>query len=69
MLSVDGHDLCRVHVEPSGHPVHAEVTKVDQSGSHSKQTAFFIRLANGTKEISNEREIQRYIAQHWGPTG
>lgn len=24
--TVDGHDLCRVHVKPSGHPVHADVT-------------------------------------------
>lgn len=65
-LSVDGHDVCRVHVEPSGHPVHAEITKVDASGTHSKVSAFFVRLANGTREITDEAEVQRFITQRWG---
>lgn len=30
--TVDGRDICRVHVKPSGHPVHADVTIVDQAG-------------------------------------
>lgn len=30
--TVDGRDICRVHVKPSGHPALADVTIVDQAG-------------------------------------
>jgi type I restriction enzyme R subunit len=63
---VDGHDLCRVHVEPSGHPVDADFVAVDEHGQFSKQKVFFVRLNNGTRAIRDERERERYIAQHWG---
>ncbi len=63
---VDGRDLCRVHVEPSGHPVEAEFTTVDDHGQFSKKRVFFVRLNNGTQAIPDERERQRYIAQRWG---
>lgn len=62
---VDGKDLCRVHVEPSGHPVEAEVTVADERGQFRKGPAFFIRLNNGTRAIRDEGERQRYIAQRW----
>jgi type I restriction enzyme R subunit len=63
---VDGHDVCRVHVEPSGHPVEAEVTVVDERGQHRRERRFFIRLNNATRAIEDERDRQRYIAQRWG---
>jgi type I restriction enzyme R subunit len=63
---VDGHDLCRVHVEPSGHPVEAEVTTVDGHGQWSKKQAFYVRLDNATRAIDDELERQQYIAQRWG---
>ena len=63
---VDSHDICRVHVEPCGFPVQAEVTVADTKGQFSKEVAFFVRLNNGTRAIEDEREIQRYIAQRWG---
>lgn len=63
---VDGHDLCRVHVEPSGHPVEAEITATDDRGQHVKRRVFYARLNNATREVSDEREHQRYIAQRWG---
>ncbi len=63
---VDGHDLCRVHVEPSGHPVDAEVTVSDRQGQFSKTRKFYVRLNNGTRAIDDERERQRYMAQRWG---
>jgi type I restriction enzyme R subunit len=63
---VDGHDLCRVHVESSGFPVEAEVTVADSKGQWSKRSAFFIRLNNATREIEDERELQRYVALRWG---
>ncbi len=51
--TVDGQQLCRVHVEPSGHPVRVN-------------DVFYIRLNNGTRAIEDELEVERYIAQRWG---
>lgn len=59
--TVDGHDLCRVHVSPSGHPVTAKVTT-----SQGVREQFVVRLNNGTRAIDNEIELQHYIAQRWG---
>jgi type I restriction enzyme R subunit len=64
--AVEGRDLCRVHVEPSGHPVEAEVTVADERGQFSKERVFYARLNNATRAISDERERQKYIAQRWG---
>ncbi|MGH2760778.1 MAG: RNA-binding domain-containing protein, partial [Actinomycetota bacterium] len=66
ILAVDGDDVCRLHVEPSAHPVRAEVTKVDRKGQFSTREAFFVRMNNATKEIPDPGELQRYIAQRWG---
>jgi type I restriction enzyme R subunit len=63
---VDGHDLCRVHVEPSGHPVEAEVTVADGQGQFGRKRLFYVRLNNGTRAVADERERQRYVAQRWG---
>ncbi len=62
----DGHDLCRVHVEPSGHPVEAEVTVADRQGQFGRKRLLYVRLNNGTRAIEDERERERYIAQRWG---
>jgi type I restriction enzyme R subunit len=64
---VDGHDVCRVHVEPSGHPVEAETTVADEQGRFGKKRLFYVRLNNGTRAIEDERERERFIAQRWGP--
>ncbi|MBI4260500.1 MAG: ATP-binding protein [Actinobacteria bacterium] len=63
---VDGHDVCRVHVEPSGHPVEAEVAVADRRGQVSRRPAFFVRLNNGTRAIEVQVERERYVAQRWG---
>jgi type I restriction enzyme R subunit len=60
---VDGSDICRVHMEPSGHPVYAEIPTVQ-----GKRRSFFIRLNNGTRAIEDDLEIERYVAQRWGAT-
>ncbi len=65
MASVDGNDVCRVHVEACGHPVRAQIRKADKHGNQSRHDAFFVRLANGTREITDETEVQRYIQQRW----
>lgn len=58
-------EICRVHVEPSGHPVDAEITTVDRQGQFSKKRVFFVRLNNGTRAIDDDRDRERYIAQRW----
>jgi len=58
---VDGRALCRVHVEPSGHPVTVKVSTA--SGMADK---FFVRINNSTKAFDDETERQRYLAQRWG---
>ena len=62
--AVDGEDLCRVHVRPSAFPVEAKVV-VDRKGKFERKTAFYVRLANGTREIDDPVERQRYIAGRW----
>lgn len=62
--AVDGKDLCRVHVRPSAFPVEAEVV-VDRKGQFERKTAFYVRLANGTREIDDPLERERYIAGRW----
>lgn len=51
---------------PSGHPVHAEVTIIDGKGQHQRARRFYVRLGNGTRQITDEAEIERYVAQRWG---
>jgi type I restriction enzyme, R subunit len=63
--TIDGADLCRVHVRPSGFPVDAKVI-VDKRGQFQKKTAFYIRIGNGTRDITDAAERQKYIASRWG---
>ena len=62
--AVDGDDLWRVHVRPSAFPVDAKVV-VDNKGQFDKKTAFYVRLANGTREITDPVERRKYIASRW----
>ena len=62
--TVESRDLCRVHARPSGFPVDAKVT-VGVKGQMEKKTAFYVRLANGTREMDSA-EKQKYIAGRWG---
>jgi hypothetical protein len=63
---VDGQAVCRVHVEPSGHPVDAEVNVLDKQGQFGRERRFYVRLNNGTRAIDDDRERERYTAQRWG---
>ncbi len=65
--TVDGKDVCRVHVRPSAFPVEAKITVAGDKGQLQKKTAFFVRLANGTREIADPTERQKYILGRWGP--
>ena len=64
MHTVDGAELCRVHVPPSSFPVDATVV-VDKGGQLSKRTAFYVRIGNGTREISDFAERGRYLASRF----
>lgn len=65
--TVDGEDLCRVHVPPSAFPVEARV-KVGKGGQTVKKTAFYVRIGNGTREVADPDEKQKFIASRWGAT-
>ena len=43
-LTVDGRDVCRVHVEASGHPVQARIRKADSKGNQSTTTIVIITV-------------------------
>ncbi|MFB3737478.1 MAG: RNA-binding domain-containing protein [Candidatus Velamenicoccus archaeovorus] len=63
---VGDHDVCRVHVEPSGHPVEAEVAVADHHGQLRAERVFYVRLNNGTKAVEDPQERELYIAERWG---
>ncbi len=66
--TVDGRDVCRVHVKPSAIPVDAEV-RVDKDGRVERKTAFYVRVLNGTRELTGD-ERTKYILSRWShPTG
>jgi type I restriction enzyme R subunit len=65
--TIGGKDVCRVHVRPSAFPVEARITVADDKDQLQKRAAFFVRLANGTREIADPAERQRYIVGRWGP--
>jgi type I restriction enzyme, R subunit len=64
--SIDGVDVCRVHVRPSGFPVDAKVT-VEKNGQMVKKTAFYVRASNATREL-DQQERARYVLGRWPST-
>ena len=61
---VDGHDICRVQVDPSGFPVDATVIKQKPGGPKMTVTEFYVRRLNGTVALDIV-ERQKYLAQRW----
>src|SRR5205823_4591229 len=55
VLTVDGHEICRVHAEPAAHPV-----RLRGNGN-----AFYVRLNNATVAITEAAEIDKYVAGRW----
>ncbi|HVL02874.1 MAG TPA: RNA-binding domain-containing protein, partial [Acidimicrobiales bacterium] len=62
--TIDGEDICRAHVPPSRFPVDANVV-VDKGGQLQRKTAFYIRVGNGTREVTDPAERQKYMASRW----
>lgn len=63
---VNGDDVCRVHIPPSGFAVDARLV-VDKGGQSVNKTGFYVRVGNGTREITDPAERLRYIANRWAP--
>ena len=42
------------------------MVEVDKKGQHKKKTAFYGRFGNGTREIADPEERDRYRPQVWG---
>jgi predicted HTH transcriptional regulator len=61
--TIDGADVCRVHVHASAVPVDAKVV-VDKKGQMVKKTAFYVRAGNATREL-DEAEKAKYILSRW----
>lgn len=65
ILHCDGHDLCRVQVDPAGFPVDAKVLHQKPNEPREVRTEFFVRVANGTKAL-DAVEREKYVLQRWG---
>jgi type I restriction enzyme R subunit len=61
--TVNGADVCRVHVRPSAVPVEARVV-VDKKGQLVKRTAFYVRVGNATREFDPDQKA-RYVLSRW----
>jgi len=64
MHTVDGNDICRVHIKPCGFPVDAKVTEI-KKGQHVKAENFYTRINNGTHKFIDDDQKQKYISQRW----
>jgi type I restriction enzyme R subunit len=62
---VDGHDLCRVQVDPCAFPVPARVIYQKPGGPKEARTEFFVRVANGTRAL-DAVEREKYVLGRWG---
>ena len=65
ILTVDGRDLCRVHVRPSKFPADATVTLV-KKGQHEKVTHLYGRFNNQTRPITDPDEAEKFKLQIGG---
>lgn len=53
-----------MHVRPGSFPVEATVA-VDRKGQLERKTAFYVRIGNSTREITDPIQRQRYLAGRW----
>ena len=65
IYTVDGKDICRVHVRPSGFPVEAKVTVIDKQGQHVKQTNRYARINNATHKFVKDDQWEKFKQQRW----
>src|SRR5258708_23179702 len=55
VLRVDGHEICRVHTDPSAYPV-----RMRGNGD-----TFYVRRNNATVAIKDGAEVEKYVAGRW----
>ncbi|MFT5268628.1 MAG: hypothetical protein ACI88C_002068 [Acidimicrobiales bacterium] len=65
IFTVEGHDVCRIHVKPSGFPVEAKVVIVDKKGQYVKQTNRYVRLPNKTHKFIDDSEWEKFKNYRW----
>ena len=53
---IEGKDLCQVAVQPSDHPVYAEL---------DNETIFYLRVGNATNALAVDETV-KYVATRWG---
>lgn len=61
--TIDGADVCRVQVRPSGWPVEAKIT-IDKAGQMVKKTVFYARTSNSIQSFDGDEKV-KYISDHW----
>ena len=61
--TIDGADVCRVHVHPSAVPVEAVVT-TEKNGQRSRKAVFYVRVGNSTRELT-VAEKAKYLLNRW----
>ena len=54
-----------MRVRPSGFPVKAKVTEVDNKSQPRKKVLFYGRFGGATRAITDEAELERYKQQIW----
>ena len=64
MRTVDGHDICRVHVKPCGFPVEVKVTEI-KKGQHVKLEYCYNRINNGTHKFIGDNEWEKFKNYRW----
>ena len=62
---VNGGEVCRVQVDPSGFPVEARVVIQKPGGPKETRTELYVRIANATRAL-DPVERERYVASRWG---
>jgi type I restriction enzyme, R subunit len=65
---VDGHDVCRIQVDPSAFPVDARVIHQKPGGPTETRTEFYVRVANATKAL-NAAEKEKPVLGRWENAG
>jgi hypothetical protein len=57
-FTIDGHDICRIGIDPSDHPVFE---------AKGEQRLFWWRTPVSTERIDDEQELDRLMVRRWSP--
>jgi hypothetical protein len=68
ILHVDGHDICRLQVDPCRFPVDAKVMYQQPRGPKETRTESFVRVANGASAVNRHAGGRERPVEATGPT-